>query len=361
MSGEDNIFALDSSRAPATDASIFSVCIRIPQSLLDGLLSMSGTGGAYCEPRTADGLDILPEYTVVWTPKLSAQETQHVMRTNPAVSGLARLGDRRGLRVRASQAKVIHELVRPGTVFLPQGPKCVYTVGPMPYGVDRQTVAKVLLATGWECRPLQPSTPCPGRGVMWTVQSTEEPAQTIVHTSHGELVISKQKQVANETTSRSTTVGSAKTLALCEVKTDVSGDSDPWTKQDPWGGYKPTGSVAMPSFTDGVHQLEERIQTAVMSKITMPMEHDLPDRVVALEGQVQQLLHQQHNFENQLTESNNHHSQQLTALQSQVNVQSQQLHGHLENQNQTIQSLFEQQMTQIRTLLQKRPRDDGME
>ena len=108
--------------------------------------------------------------------------------------------------------------------------------------------------------------------------------------------------------------------------------------------------------------MEDRIQTAVLAKLQPPMEQDdLPDRVHALEGQVQHLLSKQQGFETQLHEFSGHHTQQLNALQGQVNAQSQQLHGHLENQNQTIQSLFEQQMTQIRTLLAKRPREEGTE
>ena len=348
--------------SPASKADMFSVCLRIPKCLLDNMLSCSGSGGAYCEPRSADGMEILPEFTVIWTPKHNAQEIQHLMRTNPAVTGLARLGDRRGLRVKTAQAKVVHDLVRPDSVFLPQGPKCQFSVGPMPYGVDRNAVAKMLAKTGWECRPLQPTTPCPGRGVMWLVQSTEEPSHSIVHTSHGEIVISKQKQDTPGQTARQTTVGSATTLALCKAQTENSGEADPWSKLDPWGGYKPLAPPAPASGSnESIQQLESRIQNAVMAKINAPMEDDLPDRVVALEGQVQQLLNQQQGFETQLQDFSSHHTQQLTSLQTQVNVQSQQLHGHLENQNQTIQSLYEQQMTQIRTLLSKRPREDGME
>ena len=116
--------------------------------MLDVLLAASGNSGAYCEPRSADGKEILTEYTVVWTPRHSLQEMQHLMRTNPAVAGLARLGERRGLRVRAMQAKSIHQLVRPDTVFLPQGPKSLLTVGPMHYGVARQAVGKILANAG---------------------------------------------------------------------------------------------------------------------------------------------------------------------------------------------------------------------
>ena len=45
----------------ASKADMFSVCLRIPRALLDILLSASGTGGVYCEPRSADGTEILPE------------------------------------------------------------------------------------------------------------------------------------------------------------------------------------------------------------------------------------------------------------------------------------------------------------
>ena len=197
---------------------------------------------------------------------------------------------------------------------------------------------------------------------MWLVQSTDEPTQSIVHTSHGEIVISKQKQDVPGQPARQPTVASAATLALCKANPEAGAEMDPWSKSDPWGGNKPTGhSVSTSNSNEGLQQLEDRIQQSVLAKMSAPMEHDLPDRVVALEGQVQQLLNQQQGFEAQLREFNGHHTQQLNALQNQVHVQSQQLHGHLENQNQTIQSLFEQQMTQIRTLLSKRPRDDGME
>ena len=106
-------------QCPPPKADIFSVCMRIPQCILEPILASSGNVGAYCEPRTADGKEILTDYTVVWTPKHTLQEMQHLMRTNPAVTGLARLGERRGLRVRAAQAKHLHQQVRPDSVFLP--------------------------------------------------------------------------------------------------------------------------------------------------------------------------------------------------------------------------------------------------
>ena len=346
---------------PANQAEIFSVCIRVPQSILDSMLAASGTSGAYVEPRTADGKELLPEYTVVWSTKHTVQELQHLMQTNPAVNGLARLGDRKGLRVHESQAKMIHKLVRPDSVFLPNGPKINFLAGPFPYGADRTAVGKILHKAGWECRPLQPSAPCPGRGSMWLIQAIEDPEHAIISTTNGEIVVTRQKQDASVPNKQQTSVGSAATLALCGTSASVT-EADPWSHHDPWRRYQPAQSCQTATGpSEGMMQIEERVQNAVLAKMQPPMEHDLPDRVHALEDQVHQLLSKQHGLENQCHEFSGQHSQEIHALQTQVTAQAQQLHGHLENQNQTMQSLFEQQMQQIRGLLSKRPREEGLE
>lgn len=276
---------------------------------------------------------------------------------------VARIGERRGLRVHASQAKSIHQLVRPDSVYLPGGPRVQYTVGPFPFGADRQAVGKILMQAGWESRPLQPTTPCPGRGAMWLVQSTEEPPKTIISTTTGEIMIAKQKQESVSPIAKPTNVGSAATLALCGADAPKSVEHDPWIAQDPWKTYHPTSSPQTTSGpVEGLKQIEDRIQSSILAKIQTPMDRDdVPDRVHTLEGQVQHLLSKQQSLETQFQEYSGHHAQQINALQGQITTQAQQLHGQLENQNQTMQSLFEQQMQQIRGLLAKRPRDDGME
>ena len=81
----------------------------------------------------------------------------------PAVSGLARVGDRRGLRVLADQAENVHQMLKPGTLFLPQGNRSLFLVGPVPFGLDRMAVAKAMQLIGWKCKPLQPSAPNRGK------------------------------------------------------------------------------------------------------------------------------------------------------------------------------------------------------
>ena len=346
--------------APAGKADMFSVCLRVPAQLMVGLLATSGTAGAYCEPRTEDGTEILSQYTVIWVPKMSVQELVHLKQTNPAIIGIARVGERRGLRVVSDQAATIHRLVRPDTVYLPQGQRSLFLVGPFPFGIDRAAICRAMRKASWECRPLQPSAPCPGKGSMWIVQAVDAPPHSIIATSHGEVVITKHHQEPAGKAPVTTPVASAATLALCGANSNVSPEQDPWNVRDPWGGYKPNTQSAAVDSSQSIQQLEMRVQNAVLSQLpAAPMEDDMPERMCVLEDQVQQLLAKHQGLEGQFHEFSTQQGQQLTTMQAQLNAQGQQLHGHMENQSQAIQSMFAQQMEQIRGLLSKRPREDN--
>ena len=156
------------------------------------------------------------------------------------------------------------------------------------------------------------------------------------------------------------------TLTLCGngTNTKPQSDADPWTKQDPWRTYQPTSSAkAASAETSSLHQLEQRVASAVIAKLPAPAmeQDDIPERINSLESQVSQLIAKQNGLENQFGEFTQHNTHQLGTMQTQLNTQSQQIHGQLESQAQSIQAMFESQMAQIRGLLTKRPRDDTME
>ena len=143
-------------------------------------------------------------------------------QTNPAVIGLARLGDRRGLRVMQAQAQALHAIVRPEATYLPNGPKTQYSAGPFPWGSDRAAITKALKQVGWQVQALQPMQPVPGKGSMWLIQSVDSPPETILHTNHGEVVITKHKMGTQPPKpAGSFTVGSVSTLSLCGPATDT--------------------------------------------------------------------------------------------------------------------------------------------
>ena len=345
--------------APALKADIFSVCLRIPMVILQALLEQSGASGAYTEPRTPDGKEVMEEFVVVWAPKMSASELSHLKQTNPTVIGLARLGDRRGLRVRSEKAQMIHEVLRPEAAFLPSGPKTQFAVGPFPWGSDRNAINKAMKQAGWPVKALQPVQPVPGRGSMWILQAVDSPPQLIFHMSHGEVVVSKHKPAEGGVKfAQVASVGSASTLSLCSAVD--SGDTDPWIASDPWGQYN-KGKIqphATPAH-EGLQQLEERIQSAVLSKLpASAVQTQVPDRLSCLETQVQQLMSKNHELEGQFADFSNQSTQQFALVQQQIQQQSQSFHGQFESHTQSVQAMFESQMHQIRTLLSKRPRDE---
>ena len=349
-------------------ADLFSVCIRIPAELMPGLLANSGTNGCYTEPRTEDGKEVLKDFVVVWAPRMPLQDLLHCKQTNPAVIGVARTGDRRGLRVRADQAKQLHSVLKPEVMFLPSGPRMEFLAGPFPYGVDRAAIARALKHIEWEVKPLQPTAPVPGRGTMWILQAVVEPPETIVQTSHGEVVISRRKSVdTGPKQALAQAIGDVGTLSLCgnQPPGKPAPEVDPWSKHDPWRSYQATGiNSAVNQDNESMQQLEHRIQSAVLAKLpaAQPMEQDdVPDRIAALETQVQTLMTKHQGIESQFHEFSVQNNQQLTSMQTQINSQTQQIHGQLESQAQSIQALFESQMAQIRGLLSKRPREEGME
>jgi len=140
--------------SPPGKADIFSVCLRVPLVILQPLLAQSGASGAFTEPRTPDGKEVLSQYVVIWGARMSQSELAHVMQINPIVTGLARLGDRRGLRVHVDHAQTVHQLLRPDSAYLPSGPKNQFVVGPFPWGADRNAINKAMLQAGWRVKAL---------------------------------------------------------------------------------------------------------------------------------------------------------------------------------------------------------------
>eukprot|EP00435_Cladocopium_sp_Y103_P014640 s2285_g3.t1 len=275
-------------QAAMDKSELFSVCIRVPLELVPLLLSGSGRSGAYTEPRTPDAKALLEDYAVIWVAELL-----HMKQTHPAVVGLARLGDRKGLRVLTSQAQSMHQILKPDTVFLPQGPRLHFAAGPFPWGTDRHAIQRAMKSIQWDTKPLQPLQPVPGRGTMWMLQSVDEPPETIVHMSHGEVLITKHRDASTLPKQNAAhSVGSASTLSLCAAPDGAkNSDDDPLAMQDPWSTFRPTTKPAVPivtSHSETMQQLESRIQNAVLAKVQAgsPMEQDdMPERLQALEGQ----------------------------------------------------------------------------
>ena len=346
----------------AAQATMYTVSVRVPEVLLQHLLHASGTAGIYCEPRTLDARAANPDYSVVWLPKMNRSQLNHLKQTTPATLGVARVGERVGLRVLASQAASVHQTLKPESIFLPAGPKQEFLAGPFPFGSDRNSLLRAFRALKWEARPLQPLSSIDTKGSMWLVQATEDPPDSILPMSHGDVVVTRHKKPKEVKDPKPRPVASADTLALCGNAAQ-DGSKDPWLNSDPWGGFKATTQAPVAAdATDGLKQLEAKVTQAVLSSLPAPstqMERDdLPDRMLMLENQMQSIIQKNVQMEAQMQEQAAAQTTQLAAMQHQMTSHGQQLHGHMEAQQQNIAALFEAQMNQIRALMSKRTREE---
>ena len=316
------------------------------------------------EPRTVDAKEVDPKYMIVWLPRMSKAEIAHHKQLNPTAIGLARVGDRLGLRTLSSHAANLHESIRPDCTYLPQGPRQTWTIGPMPFGSDRASISKALKSLPWEAKVLQPVGTIVGKGNLWAVQSVADPPSTMLQMTHGDVVLSRQKSsTVDAKTFPSFPVASPETLALCgtsKVNATVPNQNaqqhgkgtDVWTTMpDPWANWN---KGAGPAVSDTIRQIEAKVETAVLAKLpgSSRMEEDhVPDRISTLESQVQGLMQKQQTLEVQVTDNAAKHTTQLNALQSQI-------HGQAEATQQNMAAMFESQMAQIRSLLAKRKSED---
>ena len=198
--------------------------------------------------------------------------------------------------------------------------------------------------------------------------SVTEPPESAFLYQGGQVIITKVPNKADGSNAQvaSDVIASSSTLGLCALAKGVGkgkdkGD-DPWVKQDPWAGYRSStsGEKALPPV--GLKEVEERIEKAVLARVT-PMEIDdqsaridthvasTEARFAALEQQVMQLHTGQVTLEQQIDASSKKNDAQLHHIQQQFSAQ-------IEAQGAQIQTLFGDQMRQIESLLSKKARTE---
>jgi hypothetical protein len=332
-------------------ASHYAVMLRYIKGLEAQVLAASGLRGLYVEPKTEDALKPHSDFQVVWLPQMEFQQVAHLARCEMHCLGLARTGRRYGIRVHVSHFPAVFASVKPDAVYLAPGSRLTYHCGPWPYGSDRKNLAKILKASGWECRPLQPLHGVPG-GLMWAIQAVNAPPSNVLSLSHGQIVITSPdtKPVAPDSDQ---VVGPAQTVKLC-MNSDAA--QDPWLTHDPWRKATSTMPLppAAPSTASALQEMEDRLEQTILAKLPMQqeMEVDSQDqRLQQLEQQFQQLASRQTALESTV---NDHHVQstaQVQSLQQQVMVQ-------LDMQSKQMQGMLSDQMSRLETILSKKARTE---
>ena len=337
-------------KAKQTASDIFVCSIRIEAEHLEELLASSSTNGIYFEPRTQCGRHPSPNYHVTWLKQTNYQDAKYSQQTSPQSTTLVRYGDRYGLRSDTMNAGEIHQRFRPDTPLLLGQSRQVYLMGPLPFSTTREAVCKLLKAWGWDARPLQAKgRSADGSGVTWAIQAVEEPGHYVYTLAHGDVLISKSSDNRPQQQDRTYNIVASKKTITKLQSTDAP---DPWTKQDPWGGYTPSSTSTASSsrqqaLTAGqIATVEANIEQRIRASLNnqgreedTPMESvttALEARVATLESQIQQVSAQQ---------------QQTDAKIGQF---QQQMDHHYNSLNVNIETKFNDQMNRLEALLSKR-------
>ena len=361
-------------------AEIYSAHLRVPECVQMQLQAMAGHQGVYVEPKAIDGRQFSADFQVVWAPKSTYSQMQILRKTIPGVCGIARLGQRYGLRCLTSQAASVYAAMKPGQVYLPPGPKLLWYVGPFPWGTIKASVSEALHAAGWTARCLT-SQPA-GKdiaGLLFKVQSTVPPPKQTLSMQHGDVVITKVDEVASVVPKPATVIGAPATVSMVAAPAGGRNEDLVW-KYDPWApnGKSATTQVAQPiSIADPLEDLEARVVKAVLEK--MPAERMEVDgaesdaRMTALEQQLDHLSQSQRQLQAVVQEQSVENTQQLQLLQTSFQQKHEQLESHIANnatqlhqefqqqmqaQQSMLDNMFTRQMTQFESLLNKRKHNE---
>lgn len=345
------------------DATMFVVSIRVPAELEQGLIAKSGAGSIVVEPRELDGRQVSKAYHVVWLAKQSFAQAQVLRQTTEGALGLARIGDKWGLRCRAELASRVHKALKPATEYLPSGAKMHYLIGPVPYGTIKQSVVQACKAIDWEIRPLF-AVPAPRsvEGIMYKVQSVVCPPKQVISLQDGDAVITRCDQANAKVTSHVPVVGSSASVQLVHQPVQKSKPDSIWLN-DPWASWSRPGSSDV-SAASTRESVEQKVVDAVLARLPRDMTEgdqnmEGSDRVAALEAQVASLHEQQVELKQSLADHANTQTAQVVQLQSQFQAQHGQLEAAVAEQSRQLQGLgsqfqmqMEKQQSQLDTMFQ---------
>ncbi|CAE7237272.1 UVR8 [Symbiodinium sp. CCMP2592] len=221
-----------------SDAAVFNAFLRVPVALGPLLLGYSGEAGVYFEPRGQEARQNSVDYNVFWMPKASYHDALVFKQTHADVVGLARVGQRFGVRCAKDNTEALHAILRPTTPYMAMEGALTFHAGPWPYGTQRATIVKAFKEWKWEARPMQPIPRPSGSGLWWAVVAREHPPQAILYVQQGEVLISEVKSKATPKVQAQAPVVAAK-AAMQALSVVPPAGEDPLQINDPWAAALP--------------------------------------------------------------------------------------------------------------------------
>ena len=336
---------LDNKSVRPETAVTFTIYLRIASPATDELLHICHPG-VYMEPRS-ETRQTDPAYSVIWIPGATRDLALHKLKLLTHGISLARMKTRFGIRVLTTYEAAAHAELRPGADFVKVAVKMVFRLHPLPHGLQRAQLVKLLKEWKWAAKPLQPARGTSDGGA-WEVGSSDSPPCNILSAFARDVLVTLVKD-RSEPVSAPTIVGPRRVMKhpQNQLASGKSGAIDPWTSasEDPWARYANTTAAPAPgaqkrleSFaaqlkTDIVEQVQDQLAECSSQMKTVPpsVDDQTLTRMQQLEVGVSELKAQGQQFRSWFDET----GARLAAQDAQL----QQVNQTLQQQQQDLQSV----------------------
>eukprot|EP00435_Cladocopium_sp_Y103_P007751 s3111_g2.t1 len=308
-------------KAKAKEAMIFSCMLRVTEEAFALIAPLSGVGGLYIEARTPDGKGQDPAYHTMWLNKSTFEASRAFQTTVSGESSLVRVSQRFGLRVPMSNAKQVHDMIRPDVPFL--------------WWHFKDNLAR------W------PSPSADKSGLKWQVLATSDPPSYVYTLSHGDVLIVKAEPNEIKISAMSQVEASAHS---CKAVPTAALNGDPWA--DAASKLPSVRAANQPASEAQIAAMESSIEQRLLKRLQSntpdtEMTSDYDPRIQALESQVQQSQKDQQ----VLAQQQGALGKQVESIGQQVESNSSKLQHHLDER-------LNDQMQRIEALLNKRARQE---
>ena len=233
----------------------FLVFVRVPHSLVNTLLQIQ-CPKVFFEPRQ-EGQGNDDRYRVIWLPARSYDEAIHACKSCVHALGLARSKMKYGVRVRSDHEEASFKFLRTDSTYVDTLVQRVFQLFPLPHGLQRAGVQKLLESVKWTAKPLQPGRSS-ASALSWQVGASDGPPTNVFAAFDQEVIITElTKEQKPKPPPRFVASGRAQKHQRSEVSSSSSTSSvDPWLQKDadPWFHYKGTNAT---KGTTGKQHLQE--------------------------------------------------------------------------------------------------------
>ena len=371
----------------APDAHSFSVYLRVPSSGVLAILQHSGVHGVYFEPRPTDPTLPRPTFSVVWLQKgATLQDAVRYRRTIDHIVGLARMGNKYGLRLNRKFESHVLQKVYPNRTMMTAPISSIYDMGPLPHGMGKEEICTMLSNWNWTARPLKPTRSSP-TGRFWEIGASDAPPAPVLHSDQGDVAVSLKRDAKPQHVPIKVFQAPHKAVAHLKATKETTSkaiaSTDPWQNGgDPWKNYAPMKQKVIPTVhaQPRLDEVENRLMAKIEEQIktqTASTDVEMPDESTSkLQTQVQELQSQTQRFEGMFVNMGQRMAtveqtmtaqtgqiqelgQAVQACGSQTELIGKELGSLRQSFSVELSAAFENQNARMEALLEKRQRTEG--